>query len=993
MTGNNLQTKQKKPKKNRRTLRKRVRRLIYLSSFVNTILFSIIFFVMFNLMLYPIATAFNKTVSSSVAREMNSTQFLAQQGIQSIEEFDPTTEPAQGFFKGIEQSTNLKDFIIIPFGLFGQPELGPEATPPGEELPTENFAHVQIYLEDQRVYTNMPDEEVEALHATGLYDALNIINVKGRSDITNSEGESVGYVSAVLNPLVVGVFQGGSVFVFILMAIGSLIISSVVSRLLTIPIIKPILHLEQTIKSISEEDYEATMHTQIVLKKPLREIESLVDSTNRIMQKMKGYTEQLQDQNEEMEAQNEELEAQNEELTQSKQKLQEIKAQVMERERSLRNLLNNAGQGFLTFGEDLLIDPEYSLECRNIFDREIGELSFPALLGEFDPEQKQFLENILTRIWQEKDPARRNLYFPLLTDELVINNRCIHIDYKIINPTEHCQTMEKFMVLLTDITEKRSLQSQMETERNILKMVVKVVVQYSDFTEMVREFTHFHEQKMGELLVRDDSLKAKLLDLYREIHTFKGNFSQLGLIHIVKRLHEAETKLTAMIKNADNISLNEVRMFLESLQLSKWMHDDLAILEEILGEAFFKQEDTIAIDKSKLLDIEKKMLALLSPVECKLLLPEVRKLRFKPFKDLLNSYSEYVVDIAERYDKLITAFEIEGDDFSADTEQYHDFSRSLIHVFRNIVDHGIETVDERTLAGKEEFGQIHCRLDLHKDRIELMIRDDGAGIDLDEMRERALEKGLFDEETLQAMSEEEVIELIFRDEFSTKQFVTELSGRGIGLSAVKYEVEKLGGTIRVDTTVGEGTTFYFELPYEGVSELPELNLPSIITSLTETTTHFFAGIDLPLLPEEDVVLNVGEKLHLNQVTSFINVKGAMEGLFVLSIDEPLSKALLRKMMFEELSPEEEAAYVEDSLAETANIILGNSIRKFKGFEEFLIMEPPTTIYTDGASIKYTDSEVWTYDLRSEQGQLRLCFVLNKCMPVMEGQHGQYLNCR
>src|SRR4029079_7330950 len=129
-------------------------------------------------------------------------------------------------------------------------------------------------------------------------------------------------------------------------------------------------------------------------------------------------------------------------------------------------------------------------------------------------EQKQFLENILTRIWQEKDPARRNLYFPLLTDELVINDRYIHIDYKIINPSNCCESLEKFMVLLTDITEKRSLQSQMETERNILKMVVKVVLQYSDFTEMVREFNQFHEQKIGDVLGRDDSLKAKMLDIY-----------------------------------------------------------------------------------------------------------------------------------------------------------------------------------------------------------------------------------------------------------------------------------------------------------------------------------------------------------------------------------------------------------------------------------------------------------------------------------------------
>ena len=955
-----------KHEKNRRTLRKRISRLIYTSSALNFSVFSLAFLIVAIMVLHPLTQGVTSYFSTSIARDMNSKRFLNDLGIQSVEQFDGSTPQAKEWKRNIAASTKVGSLL---------PMLGHSAT--GEQ---EDLVFVFIEIGDRAIYSNIAEEDYRT-RKVGFKQIIDFVNTEYTVAIQNKDGVTVGHVTTGMNPNVILASLVAAAGGYVVLLLLSMLVNFMLSRLFTIPIIKPIHQLEEKFQAIAEGDFEKTRNTKIVLKRPMREIESLADSTNLIMERMTGYTSRLEEQNSTLEDQFMELEAQHEELAESKRRIQEAQEQIEQREKALRNLLNNAGQGFLTFGEDLRIDEEYSLECRQVFNQEIAGMEFPDLLALYDAEQRHFMRNILARLFQDRDPVKRSLYLPLLTNEIRVGDKHIHIDYKLIQDPFR-EDSEKFMVILTDITEKRLLQNQVEQERNTLTMVVKVVVQYGDFNECAKEYTHFYQTKIWQILGRDDSLHAKLLDIYRDVHTFKGNFSQLGLIQVVQRLHDLESELTAMISHADPLSLDDLRRFFSACALGDWLQEDISVLSDILGDAFFQQDEAILIDKTKLLDIEKKMLALLSPIECKLLLPELRKLRYKPFKDLLRTYPEYVAGLAERLDKLIEPFEVEGEEFLAATETYYDFSRALTHVFRNVVDHGIEEYAERIAAGKDEYGHVTCRVEQEQGGVLVTIADDGKGIDPDEIRALAVAKGMYDREAVAALSDDEALALIFHAEFSTIEEVTEFSGRGMGLSAVKYEVDRLCGTIELHTAVGRGTEFRFRLPYESVSEFPEFHVPSIIEALTETTDSFFADhLDVKVSPREDAALQAPDKLHLQQVTSFIAVKGAVEGLFALSMDEQFSTALLRKLLIEDLPRELETEYVEDSLAETANIILGNSIRKFKGFEEILIMEPPTTIYTEGASVKYADSEIWTRDLASDFGTLRLCFILNRGMEV------------
>ncbi len=958
---------------NRRTLKKRIRRTIFFSSFINIVIFAIIVLIVTSVIFKPIAHLSSGFIGSTIANDMNSKAFLLNQEIDSLTSFNPNSTQGAIWKDTMARMANLQYFI--PKETYNKLTEDPEVS--SFILDSNfNFVNIHVVLEGKEIYTNQ--ENMLQRMGGGINKLLRFYTVESTFPLLDEEGQPVGEVTAAIDPQVTVFLFMSVAFIFLALVLVALCITALISKLLTIPIITPLNQLTAKFRAIAQEGTDASSLSQITLQRPLREVESLLDSTNMILHRMGGYNELLQNQKQILEEQNEELEAQNEELTETKLIIQEAQAKLYHSGRSVRNLLDNAGQGFLTFGADLLIDQEYSLECKHIFDREIYNEPYPALIRSFcgDDEQLVFLNNIMGRIFMEQDSGKRSIYLSLLPDEMAVRQRQIHFSYKMIHDPVNSQ--ETLMVIMTDITEKRNLQNQMENERNILKMVVKVVVNYGDFRECERDFKNFYEVGLQDILTRGDSSRAMLMDIYRELHTYKGNFAQFGLLHIIHTLHDAETKLADWIKKADSLSLNDLVQMLKELRIPAWLQEDMSTLKSILGEAFFNQEDSVLVDKSKIMEIEKKMLTILSPNECKLLLPDLRKLRYKPFTELLKSYPEYVMGLAERTEKFIHPFEIEGEEVLTDTDKYYDLSRSLVHIFRNIVDHAIEPLEERVAAGKDEYARIVCKVSLVQDQIRIAISDDGRGILWTDIRDKAAAKGMVDPDKALTMSERDWIRLIFSEEFSTKDQVTELSGRGMGLSSVLSEVHKLEGRIEVVTEAGKGTEFLFTLPYQEVTGLPQLELSLMIQPLIEKTKDYFARfVKITVTSETDFTRNPTDKISLKKVTSFVSLKGAIEGMFVMTIDEELSHTMVRNIAIDPLSPEEISEYTEDNLAETANIILGNSIRMFEDLQDYILMEPPITLFTAGAAIKYSDAEIWTCRMNAAEGEMLISFVMMK----------------
>ncbi|GAB6134676.1 chemotaxis protein CheW [Thermococcus prieurii] len=190
---------------------------------------------------------------------------------------------------------------------------------------------------------------------------------------------------------------------------------------------------------------------------------------------------------------------------------------------------------------------------------------------------------------------------------------------------------------------------------------------------------------------------------------------------------------------------------------------------------------------------------------------EIMEMRLTPVAEVFNKFPRMVRELARKMGKEVE-FIIEGADIEVDRTILDKLGDVLVHLLRNAIDHGIEPPEEREKLGKPRAGKLELIARRERSHVEIIVRDDGRGIDPEKIKRKAIEKGLITPEQAAEMSDEEAINLIFLPGFSTKDQVTDVSGRGVGMDVVKEVVKSLNGSIAVYSEVGKGTTFVLKLP-------------------------------------------------------------------------------------------------------------------------------------------------------------------------------------
>lgn len=186
-------------------------------------------------------------------------------------------------------------------------------------------------------------------------------------------------------------------------------------------------------------------------------------------------------------------------------------------------------------------------------------------------------------------------------------------------------------------------------------------------------------------------------------------------------------------------------------------------------------------------------------------------IRMIPLNQIFNRFPRTVRDIATKEGKEIE-FIVEGGDTELDRSVLDGLNDPLLHLIRNGLDHGIEAPDVRVMNGKPAKGTLKLAASRDKDNVVIVIEDDGAGINQEKVKQKALDRGLVTEEAVAAMSDSEINDLLFLPGFSTADKITDISGRGVGLDVVKTAIAALQGTIKVESVYGEGTRFELVLP-------------------------------------------------------------------------------------------------------------------------------------------------------------------------------------
>jgi two-component system chemotaxis sensor kinase CheA len=243
----------------------------------------------------------------------------------------------------------------------------------------------------------------------------------------------------------------------------------------------------------------------------------------------------------------------------------------------------------------------------------------------------------------------------------------------------------------------------------------------------------------------------------------------------------------------------------------------------------------------------------------------VMKTRMQPIKKVFGRFPRVVRDLARALKKEIN-LELQGEDTDLDKNLVEALADPLVHLVRNAVDHGVEMPDDREAAGKSRVGVVILAAEQEGDHILLSIEDDGGGMDADVLRGKAVEKGMMDQDAADRLTDNECYNLIFAPGFSTKEEISEVSGRGVGMDVVKTKITQLNGTLNIDSHLGKGTRIEIKVP------LTLAIMPTLMVMLKDQAFAF------PLV-------SVNEIFHLN--LSQTNVVDGQEVIVVRDKPIPL----------------------------------------------------------------------------------------------------------
>ncbi|MEJ2639598.1 MAG: Hpt domain-containing protein [Desulfosarcinaceae bacterium] len=243
----------------------------------------------------------------------------------------------------------------------------------------------------------------------------------------------------------------------------------------------------------------------------------------------------------------------------------------------------------------------------------------------------------------------------------------------------------------------------------------------------------------------------------------------------------------------------------------------------------------------------------------------VMRVRMLPIAQLFNRYPRLVHDLARSSGKKVK-LKLRGEDTELDKMVIERIADPLVHIIRNAVDHGLETPEERIGKGKPETGTLALNAYHESNHVVIEIDDDGRGVNLERIKAKAIEKGLIGESAASQLSEREIINLILIPGFSTAEKITHTSGRGVGMDVVKKNIEKLNGTLEVDTSPGQSTRIRIKIPLT-LAIIPALlvrvldELFTIPLSVVDETLRVFKdeisvieGVDVMYLRDETIPL-------------------------------------------------------------------------------------------------------------------------------------------
>ena len=489
-------------------------------------------------------------------------------------------------------------------------------------------------------------------------------------------------------------------------------------------------------------------------------------------------------------------------------KVEERTAELRQKNNDIANMMANMHQGLFTITAGGLIHPEYAAYLEQIFETDrIADRNFADLLFSNTTAGSDSVDQNITGVDAivGEDEMMYDFNSHCLMTEMVIKmddgrEKILELDWDPI--ISEAGEVDKLMVTVRDVTELKALEAEAEGQKRELAIIGEILAvdaaKFKDFLSSAEDFLAECRQLIEANTTKDLDVIASL---FRSMHTIKGNARTYGLSQVTDIVHEVESTYDDLRKNED-IPWNQAKL-LEELSGAEDIISKYAIVfREKLGRDS-EASNGISLDPERVstwleniktltqTDMSQSVKGVVSEAYNMLMSMEA-----KPLDEVISDVIQSANSLADQLGKGKPNVKIDNSGILIKSYASSTLNNIFMHVFRNAMDHGIEGIEERQQKGKPDSGTIILNVTPDDNGANLAVSDDGRGIAISRIYKMAIEKGIYQESDPKP-SASDIANLIFSSGFSTADAVTDVSGRGVGLDAVKGFLEKEGGSIEV----------------------------------------------------------------------------------------------------------------------------------------------------------------------------------------------------
>lgn len=474
-------------------------------------------------------------------------------------------------------------------------------------------------------------------------------------------------------------------------------------------------------------------------------------------------------------------------------------AAEVEINRRTKEILDNLSEAFFTVENNLRLGRTTSAAAKEIFGKEIGELEIEEAFPFLNRDQAIFFRLAIEQVFDGFMPL--NVSLDNIPKRLNTANDKI-ILFRFTPISDEQGNIIRLIGCGVDITFQVKRAAELEKKIDTNTALVTILEDPWVFVGFLHEVSmHLSDLASGKLS------KTQILFV---LHTLKGNLSAYSLKEISSAIHHMESDLKDLDNSPSAIVI--AKGYAQKIRdmIVEFLTQFISILK-INPKNF--EVDYLPVSNFDI-NILRKHVAMVQEENIREKLDEwLILLEYVTFERLIAPIQLAAKQLAEKQNKKL-CFKICGGNTKLDQKRFGGLLNSLIHAVRNSIDHGIESPDEREMAGKTKEGVITFSAEvLETNEFVIDIFDDGRGIDPNIILSAALEKKLITQKDKERFNDKKAFQLIFLEGFSTRGEVSEVSGRGVGVSSIKEEVRKLGGKIFFNAALGQGTRLRIVIPH------------------------------------------------------------------------------------------------------------------------------------------------------------------------------------